>query len=351
MMRKEEIADGIDEAAKNFRNGHARHAPEPPLQGKKPPGPHVMDVAELLTLDVPAPKMLIETLVPLPGACLIVGAPKGGKTVLAVQMAVSVASGHALFDNYRVLERGPAMVVEQDDPAGAASIQTLLKASQVSVNRLPFFLVARVPFTFGPQFIEWLGSQITARGLRFVVLDSYTALRPSRGSGMDIVKTEQHDLTLLDDLAKRTSSTIAVLHHDSKGSFGMDWTDRAAGSFAMSAATEAQLHVSRFPDFDSTAPERLLRMRGRHCEGLEMVLKFRKPTLDYEHVLDGPAAPLYPVVIELRATFGTQTFSPKEFYQSTGQSRATAHRQLARLQFAGILKKRGTGEYQLSEVK
>jgi AAA domain len=238
--------------------------------------------------------MLIEGFMPSAGASLMFGAPKSNKTLLAVQAGIAVASGHPFCDQYRVIEPGPVLMIEQDDPAGAASVKGILQCSPVPVAGIDFSLAPRVPFSFGLQFIEWLESEIRSRSLRLVILDSYTALRGSRTSGIDIVKAEQTDLTLLDDLAKRTGCAILIIHHDSKGSAGLDWSSRAAGTFAMGAATEAEIHVSRFGDLDSNAPERLVRLRGRHLEGLEMVLRFRKDTLDHEHVLEGGAAPFFP---------------------------------------------------------
>ena len=51
-----------------------------------------------------------------------------------------------------------------------------------------------------------------------------------------------------------------------------------------------------------------------------MVLRFRKETLDHEHVLEGGAAPFYPLVLQLQTTFGSQAFSPKELARNTGVS-------------------------------
>jgi len=150
---------------------------------------------------------------------------------------------------------------------------------------------------------------------------------------------------MLDELGKRTESAIVIVHHDSKGSAGLDWSSRAAGTYAMGAATEAQIHVSRFAELDTNAPERLVRVRGRHLDGVELVLRFRKETLDHEHVYEGGAAPFYPLVLQLQREFGNRTFSVKEMTHATGLSRATAHRQLNRLCHSGALAKRAYGEY------
>jgi len=157
----------------------------------------------------------------------------------------------------------------------------------------------------------------------------------------------QEDLTQIDALAKRTNSAIVILHHNSKGSASLDWSQQAAGTFAMGAATEAQIFISRFPDLDIAASERLIRVRGRHHEDLEAVLRFRKETLDFEHVLEGGAASCYPLLLQLRNEFGTEVFGPKELSHRTGVSRATAHRQIDRLHRSGVLTKRGYGDYSL----
>jgi hypothetical protein len=307
----------------------------------------VLTLDEILKLDVPEASMLIEGVLPGTGASLLVGAAKSGKTLNAVQMAIAVASGTALYGNYPILTPGPVLVIEQDDPAGGASIKTILQRSSVPIGGIPFRLVERGEYQFGPEFLELLEREIVGSALRLVVLDSYTALRGPRPKGVDIVKTEQSDLTALDSLAKRTKCTVLVLHHSSKGSAGLDWSEKAAGTFAMSAATESQIFLSRYPDLEIAAPERLMRIRGRHSSDLEMVLRFRKETLDFEHVLEGGAASLYPVVQQLQRAFGSQAFGPKELIHETGISRATAHRQIDRLYSAGVLQKRGYGEYVL----
>jgi len=307
--------------------------------------PPVLSVADILKLDVPEASMMIDRVLPAAGASLIVGAAKSGKTLAAVQMAISVASGAPLCDYYRVLKCGPVLVVEQDDPSGAASIKTILQRSAISVTGIPFHLVTAVPYQFGPEFLEWLESQIVKLGIQFAVLDSYTALRGARPKNVDIVKAEHGDLNLMDALAKRTNCAMSIIHHSSKGSAGLDWSEKAAGTFAMSMATESQIFISRFPDLEGAAPERLIRIRGRHSEDLEMVLRFKKESLSYEHVLEGGAAPFYPLVQQLKTAFGTKPFSPKDVTHQTGASIATAHRQISRLDHAGAIQKRGYGEY------
>jgi len=88
--------------------------------------------------------MLVESLVPMRGATLLAGREKSGKTLLMAQLAISVASGKPLMGYYRVLEPGPAMVFEQDDPGGVASIQEIMQKSPDYHAGLPFYFVPKV---------------------------------------------------------------------------------------------------------------------------------------------------------------------------------------------------------------
>ena len=238
------------------------------------------------------------------------------------------------------------MIIEQDDPGGAASVKTILERSGVKPDT-PIHFVSELPFGLGAYLIDWLEQKITQLKLVFVVIDSYTAIRGSHGSGVDIVKQEQTELRMLDALGKRVGCGIELIHHASKGAAALDWTQTASGTFAMTGAVEGQIHIARFMELEGAAPERLVRMQGRHAEAAQVLLRFRKETLDYEFVLKGGAAEFYPVLKQIKSQFADNDFSPKELCQATGMSRATAHRLITRLCYADALQKRGFGTYRL----
>jgi len=306
-----------------------------------------LTVADILAIEAPDRKELVEHILPTPGAFLLVGSHKTGKTVLATQIAISVASGSPLMDCYRVMDKGPVIIVEQDDTAGDLSMRDYLRASPVPVANIPLTLFTRLSYRFSPEFYSWLQSEIERHHAKLAVLDSYTALRPHRRAGGDVVKVESDEMTLIDSLAKRLQCLIIVNHHPSKGSFGMDWSDQSGGTFALGAAVEGLIHIARFRELPGDAPERLIQGRGRHLKGFEAVIRFRETTLDYELVLEGPGAPLYVEITQINNEFGERTFSQKELYQQAGMSRTSAFRICQRLAAAGVLTRVRYGEYRL----
>jgi hypothetical protein len=317
-----------------FEEPRARKTPDK----NQRPAPVIENLDDLLDRQIPMPDELVKGIVVRPGVNMIVGSPKVGKTLLGVQMAMSVAAGQHLFDYYNV-QQAPALIVEQDDRNAEASLKSLRQQSRAAQNGAPCYFASNCDFSIGLSFADWLDEQARRFNLGFILLDSYTALRGSRQQGLDIVKAEAGDLALLNDVARRTRCAFSLVHHDSKSSAALDWSDRAAGTYAVGAGVETLIFLSRFPDLAETSGERLMRVRGRRLDGLEMVLRFQKASLDFDWVLEGPAAQLYPEIQHLRAAF-PGAFTAKEVISELGWSRATTYRVLHRLTAASTLRKR-----------
>lgn len=306
-------------------------------------------IGDLMSMTLTKSDTLIEGIIPTPGLTVLAGSKKAGKTVWAAQVAMSIAAGETLCGYYRIQQSGPVLFIEQDDPAGAASLKDIIERSPLPLMDKPFRWIAGSEWILGPEFLAALEAEIREHGLRLVVIDSYTAIRSTRKSGGDVVKSEAEDFRSLDTLGKRLGCAILLLHHISHGNSNQHWSDRAAGTFAIGACSECQVYIDRYRDLDINAPERLVRIEGRHIPSAAHVLRFRPDTLDYEHVYEGGAAEFWADLLDIKRHFGGRVFSPKDYCQETGTARATAHRLIARLATTGVLQRRGYGEYALVE--
>ena len=331
-----------------FSARETQRANAPPKAAE--PVSEALTVRDVLGLNIQPPEMLIDDVLPRRGACLMTGAQKSGKTLLSAQAAIAVASKKFLFDNYSVAASGAAMIVEQDDPSGSAAFQEIYRRAGVPKDARILFH-ARAPFPIGEAFIEWLEREIVKHSLVCIVLDSYTAMRPTRKPGADLVQLERSEITMLDELGKRRDCLIIVIHHESgrtKATAVLDWDARGAGTYGMTMAAEAQVSIGRYRDLPSGSNERLVRIRGRHMKDIEMVLSLDLKTLGYEHILEGGAAPLYPLLLEISKAIEGDTLRPKDLAHATGVSSATATRQITTLCNAGALQREKFGLYRFS---
>jgi hypothetical protein len=203
----------------------------------------------------------------------------------------------------------------------------------------------------GEAFIEWLEREIEKHAAVLVVLDSYTALRPSRQAHTDIVQEERRELTLLDELGKRRHALLLLLHHESttsRASSILDWDARGAGTYGMTMAAESQISLARYRDMPMNSTERLMRVRGRHLADMEMTVRLERERKLYEWIIEGGVAPLYPLVAEIRRSLHAEEFNHSDYAEAVGVSRATAFRQLAVLSQAGAIWRTQGGIYRLA---
>jgi hypothetical protein len=311
--------------------------------------PESLSVAQMLDLDVQPPEILIEKLLPKRGATMLQGSQKVGKTIFAAQTAIAIATGKALFEYYAIKTHGPVIVVEQDDPAGDASFKDIYIRAKVP-RTAPIFFHRRAPVVFSEAFIEWLEVEVIKYHAVLVLLDSYTALRPSRKGG-DIVKDESTEITMLDKLGKRLNTLVLLIHHESttaRAANGLDWDARGAGTYAITAASESQISVARYRDLPLSATERLVRIRGRHLADYEATIRLNHDNRLYDWVLDGGGAPLYPLIADIKRGIHTDEFTHKDYEETVGVSRSTAFRQLALMLQCGVLWKERGGNYRLA---
>lgn len=302
---------------------------------------------QLLDSNIEQPSMALEALLEKNALNMTYGAQRSGKTLLTVQITIAIAAGQkTLFDWYRINIEGPTLFIQADDRNRGASMRDILIKSPVSVRGKPFYVVVNCPLRLGDEFYNWLESEIKLNGYVFVAMDSWTALRAERHGG-DIVKAEEEELGALSDLAQRTGCTLDLIHHESQSSkrVSSHWTERAGGTFAVGATPAMHVQVSRFPDLEDKAPERLVRARGRHTEGETLAVRFQQETLDHGLIMTGSAAEFYPMLERLKAEFGRNAFKPKDITSLTGMSRQTVTRQIETLRRAGVITKLRFGEY------
>lgn len=328
-------------------NGGAKPAEKRPLVLPVP-----RSVKDLREAQLALPEPLIEDLLPRRGVALMTGAQRSGKTIFAAQVAIALATNTALFGNYRLRAPGGVIVMEKDDPAGDATFKDIYERSDVPGDApIDYYGKEQILIPLGQGFCEWLEIIIPQRKAVAVVLDSYTALRGERKSGIDIVRLERDEVAELDALGKKLGCLVLLLHHESittRANGALDWDARGAGTYGMSMAAECQIAICRYRELAIDSPERLLRFRSRHMREHQMTLTYSVKTGLFDHVVDGRCAPFYPLIYEIKRAIHTDEFTPRELEEPLGISRATAFRNVANLVAGGALWRTRSGGYRWS---
>jgi hypothetical protein len=322
---------------------------QPPPEKKPRALPVALPFEALRSMVIPYKEPLVENMLHMPGLTTLVGASKSGKTVLGVQLVMNCANSLHLFDYFRT-QQANGLIVEWDDRAGLASLKTFIEKARASRPNQPIDCTVNeeidLDFTLThPEFVPWLKKLIKDREARIVLLDSYTALRGFHSGGRDIVKIEAGELLLLHQLALEAGCSIVLIHHTSKTSANLDRHSRAAGSYAMQAIGESQIVIERFHGAPENDPMRFISVRGRHLRGLEAVVRFEEASLDFDLVLEGPAAEEFPRLRMLLHAFRGKGFAIADVTKEIGWQKSAAYALLSRLLTAGVVTKIGTGNW------
>lgn len=307
-------------------------------------------IEELREKKIVMPQKMIDSFAQVPSVGLLVSPPKVGKTVLAMEIAMSLVNGLHLFENYaNHCKKGDAaaLFVEWDDIQGEASLKEFLLKCRASRPNQAIRVCTRPKEEFtisDSEFRPWLTEQIRQldRPYKICVLDSLTALRGfgSDDKSKNVVKLEASEVSMLGEVAMETHCDIRLIHHDSKTAANLDIFSRAAGTYALQACTESQIVLGRFPELPLDDPARLVSVQGRHLRSLQAVLKFREETLDFDFILEGDAARHYVELRQLlRAFRGKRDIDPKKIEEATGWGRSKSYAVLGHLTGAGILSK------------
>jgi hypothetical protein len=156
---------------------------------------------------------LIERLWTHQAVGIIGGSPKSGKTWLALEMAVSVASGSPCFDSFAILAPGPVLLYAAEDSAAAlrTRVETLARLHKVDFNRLDVHIITVDLLRLDrPEHQDRLESTLLVYKPALLVLDPLV-----RVHAIDENVAGQVSMLLgyLRSLQRKTGAAIALVHH------------------------------------------------------------------------------------------------------------------------------------------
>lgn len=180
------------------------------------------------------------------GLYLLADREKGGKSYLAMQVALAVAQGRPIFpnsDDFRPDTPGRVHYydLEMDGETFKSRLRELCKSAD-GLERM--HRVTELERLTESGIAELSALQAGQRA-DLIVLDTLTAaVRAGGSTNQSIWKAEYEELACLRDVAHKTDCSILVLHHTNKTA-GASPFDSIAGTRARGAATDGNFVVSR----------------------------------------------------------------------------------------------------------
>lgn len=214
----------------------------------------------------------------------LVSAPGGHKTWMLLDLAISVASGSPFLGRYPVTDKGPVILIQQEDFHG----QTVQRLSVIAHNRLGLSsdgdsiqLPPKLPIFVHPdrklrfnddKILRSLCKQVEEIRPKLVILDPlYSAAETD-----DFMASTAEQMFILKELRDKFGTGFVIAHHTNKGKdTGSSIREQAWGSQFLNAFLETGWQLR--PRDDSVRVQRHFKM---FANPKEVYLKFDIDTVD-----------------------------------------------------------------------
>jgi KaiC/GvpD/RAD55 family RecA-like ATPase len=234
--------------------------------------------------DIPQPKWLVggaQQGFVTDGFTVMYGPPKSGKTFMALDWALSMATGAQW--NGHPTEQAPVLYVSGEGAGGLHKRVTAWKMANGQKSSRLYFI------PFGARIVErdhvvQLKNDVHATGARLLVID--TLARSMAGKDENSAQDMGMSIQALDWIREKTGCGTLVLHHS-----GVDGT-RPRGSTALFGAADTLIRVEGEGN-----------MMKLSCEGQKDAMPFRP--VHFQLKTTGPSVVLSPVSA-MRDQFASQ---------------------------------------------
>jgi hypothetical protein len=231
--------------------------------GSKPKASQtVLSMTELLAKEFEPIRWIVQGILP-EGLVILAGKPKLGKSWLAFDLCIAVASGGRAFGLNRPVNQGSVLYLALED--NNRRLQTrcrkLLESEQEGIDLSRFDYLTECPKANdgGLLVIEgWIKSKPDSR---LIVVDTLAKIRPPRKKGADSYEEDYAAMQGLKSLADKYRVAIVVVHHARKAAAD-DPLDAISGTTGLSGGVDGGLVLRR----ERGAAAAFLYVSGRDIE-------------------------------------------------------------------------------------
>ena len=225
--------------------------------------PRAMTCGQLLSAVFPPPTWIIPDIL-IAGLTILAGAPKLGKSWLALAMGAAVGSGGAVLGSYRVERRRALYLALEDTPR---RLQTrLAKIGADPTSRLDLFTEWRR----GEEGIADLDAWLTENPeSKLVLIDTLAKFRGRPEPGESLYDSDYRLTGAIKSLADKHEVAIVCVHHVRKMA-SADIMETVSGSNAINSAADSTWILAR----TRGEADASLFITGRDVEEQSLALRF-----------------------------------------------------------------------------
>ena len=204
----------------------------------------VVDVSELQDKTLPPMKWLIDDLLPVGGVVMLSAKPKMGKSFLAIQLALTVASGGEFLG----FQAQKHEVLYIDLETSQRSMKNRISMMTADAPKGLYLMTPQEVFEFG-NIGNGFESQVdyfleSHKGVKLVIVDTYGLIQGSRPSQY-VYRQEYGEISHLNSWARKKGFTLVLIHHQNKQDDYANPVQGISGSTGITGGLQAYYILSK----------------------------------------------------------------------------------------------------------
>lgn len=227
------------------------------------------------------PEFIIDGMIPC-GMTFLSGAPKIRKTFMALQMAISVATGQPFLGHGTT--KCDVAYLDLEGSKSRVSFRTDRMTTKIPRN---VYITNTITERLADGLVDKLRQLHRARpSIRFIIIDTYSRARGSfKSFGVNAYDADVALLEPIQRMALEENIAILFIHHDKKGAgFMSDSFERLSGTMGISGSADCVINlVADGKRFDGKAT---MEYTPRDAKGGEIKLVFDERFGEWQEVVE-----------------------------------------------------------------
>lgn len=308
---------------------------------------HTVIAQDLRTKVFPPIKWAVPDMIPS-GLSILGGAPKTGKSILALQLALGVAIGGYAFGKIPVAQGDVLYLALEDNPRRLQDriIASNAVSDEDDLSRLTLAYTVPRQHEGGIEFIDWWLQEHP--NARLIIIDTLQRFRKQLSNKANVYAEDYDVISEIKALADKYDVAFLLLHHlkkvNPKLEIAMDWIDLFSGSAGISGSADALFVLKRARQ----SVHGTLYRTGRDVEEKEFALKLDGFGWFLDENVEAIVLPTWKkqILDFLKEHMAVTAIGLAAAYNL---SHNTAKQNLARFAKEGSIIKVGYGEYSLPD--
>ncbi len=277
------------------------------------------------------------------GVSILAGKPKQGKSLLAINLCASIASGNKVLKNIET-EAGIVLYLALEDVR--RRLQERLYDMKVDGNKLHNLHMATSWPKMGEggivELCKWLDMHPNTR---LIVIDTLKMFRPNiNGKYKSLYDIDYEPISRIKtEIADKYKTSVLTIHHLRKSGAG-DIMDTFSGSLGLTGATDTNLVLDRI----TGQADAKLCVNGRDVEANEYAMKFHEKDASWEiigHISETKSTNEKQILYDALKNLKEEYTTPADLSNITGLQVQYIKKTLPKLIKEGQCKKVGHGRY------